>query len=251
MAQPIAEQFERTAYQYFGDTVQGTGLAQGREVILSMLGPGELFGEMGVLDVNPRSATVVTVVPSDLIVIAKSDFKRVLQENFEVSMFIMRNLVARLRTADIIDGLSNTIFVGEERYTINSSYPVTDLDLPGVARRKAVWQFGSDSIDCQMSYNEAAGSTGVTVATKWASPSTMDNTCARCCPSTSTLTVPSGNLSICKMVETQPTSNMSSMAGSSLAAVFWATSMMRRSAAMADSSALMLLGRPTNSGITM
>jgi CRP/FNR family cyclic AMP-dependent transcriptional regulator len=65
-----------------------------------MLGPGELFGEMGVLDDNPRSATVVTVVPSDLIVIAKSDFKRVLQENFEVSMFIMRNLVARLRTAD-------------------------------------------------------------------------------------------------------------------------------------------------------
>ncbi|EGK71474.1 MAG: cyclic nucleotide-binding domain-containing protein [Methyloversatilis sp.] len=73
---------------------------EGREVILSMLGPGELFGEMGVLDDNPRSATVVTVVPSDLIVIAKSDFKRVLQENFEVSMFIMRNLVARLRTAD-------------------------------------------------------------------------------------------------------------------------------------------------------
>lgn len=73
---------------------------EGREVILSMLGPGELFGELGVLDDNPRSATVVTVVPSDLIVIAKSDFKRVLQENFEVSMFIMRNLVARLRTAD-------------------------------------------------------------------------------------------------------------------------------------------------------
>jgi CRP/FNR family cyclic AMP-dependent transcriptional regulator len=73
---------------------------EGREVILSMLGPGELFGEMGVLDDNPRSATVVTVVPSDLIVIAKSDFKRVLQENFDVSMFIMRNLVARLRTAD-------------------------------------------------------------------------------------------------------------------------------------------------------
>jgi len=68
---------------------------------------------------------------------------------------------ARLRTADIIDGLSNTIFVGEERYNLNSSYPVTDLDLPGVARRKAVWQFGSDSIDCSMSYNEAAGSTGV------------------------------------------------------------------------------------------
>ena len=33
----------------------------GREVILSKLGPGELFGEMGVLDENPRSATVLAV----------------------------------------------------------------------------------------------------------------------------------------------------------------------------------------------
>ncbi|HCX32636.1 MAG TPA: hypothetical protein DHV08_03165 [Rhodocyclaceae bacterium] len=73
---------------------------EGREVILSMLGPGELFGEMGVLDDNPRSATVAAVVPSDLVVIAKSDFKRCLQENFEVCAYIMRNLVQRLRTAD-------------------------------------------------------------------------------------------------------------------------------------------------------
>jgi len=73
---------------------------EGREVILSILGPGELFGEMGVLDENPRSATVVAVVPSDLVVIAKSDFKRVLQENFDVALFIMQNLAQRLRTAD-------------------------------------------------------------------------------------------------------------------------------------------------------
>jgi hypothetical protein len=53
------------------------------------------------------------------------------------------------------------------------------------------------------------------------------------------------------MVETQPTSNMSLAEGSSLAAAFWATSMMRRSASIAASRALMLLGRPTNSGMTM
>lgn len=73
---------------------------EGREVILSMLGPGELFGEMGVLDENPRSATVVAVSPADLVIIGKTDFKRALQENFEVSLYIMRNLVARLRRAD-------------------------------------------------------------------------------------------------------------------------------------------------------
>jgi CRP/FNR family transcriptional regulator, cyclic AMP receptor protein len=73
---------------------------EGREVILSMLGPGELFGEMGVLDDNPRSANVAAVTPCDLVIIAKHDFKRYLQENFEVSHYIMRNLVARLRKAD-------------------------------------------------------------------------------------------------------------------------------------------------------
>jgi CRP/FNR family cyclic AMP-dependent transcriptional regulator len=73
---------------------------EGREVILSNLNPGEFFGEMGVLDDNPRSATVITVAPCDLVVIAKSDFKRCLAENFDVSLYIMRNLVKRLRTAD-------------------------------------------------------------------------------------------------------------------------------------------------------
>lgn len=72
----------------------------GREVILTLLGPGELFGEMGVLDDNPRSATVVANQSSELIVISKADFKRVMQENFDVCLYIMRNLVHRLRIAD-------------------------------------------------------------------------------------------------------------------------------------------------------
>lgn len=67
----------------------------------------------------------------------------------------------RLRVADVLDGLTNTIFVGEEAFDLKQRYEVSELDLAGVARRKAVWEFGSDSIDCQMSYNEAAGSTGV------------------------------------------------------------------------------------------
>lgn len=74
--------------------------AEGREAILSMLGPGELFGEMGVLDDEARSATVMAVTPSVLIVITKTDFKRCLQENFDVSHYVMRKLIQRLRTAD-------------------------------------------------------------------------------------------------------------------------------------------------------
>jgi len=72
----------------------------GREVILSILGPGELFGEMGVIDGHSRSATVVTAEACELVVIAKADFKRCLAENFDISLSIMRSLVHRLRAAD-------------------------------------------------------------------------------------------------------------------------------------------------------
>ncbi|OWK46775.1 DUF1559 domain-containing protein [Fimbriiglobus ruber] len=64
-----------------------------------------------------------------------------------------------LTVANMTDGLSNTIFVGEENYTIQAT--ITALDVEGQGRRKAVWQFGSDSIDCNYGYNEALGSTGV------------------------------------------------------------------------------------------
>ena len=73
---------------------------EGREVILSMLGPGELFGEMGVLDEHPRSATVLAVESSEVVVIGQAEFKQCLAENPDVSLFIMRNLTKRLRVAN-------------------------------------------------------------------------------------------------------------------------------------------------------
>lgn len=73
---------------------------QGREVILSILGPGEFFGEMGLLDDSPRSASVVTLEPCELLTISKTDFKRRLAENSDLSLTVMRGLVKRLREAD-------------------------------------------------------------------------------------------------------------------------------------------------------
>ena len=76
----------------------------GREVILSFLGPNEFFGEMGLIDNSPRSANVVTLEPCELICISKADFKRCLAENFEMAMTVMRGLVKRLRDADNLIG---------------------------------------------------------------------------------------------------------------------------------------------------
>ena len=73
---------------------------QGREVILAILGTGEFFGEMGLLDDSPRSASVVTLEPCELLSISKTDFKRCIAENSDLSLMVMRGLVRRLREAD-------------------------------------------------------------------------------------------------------------------------------------------------------
>lgn len=74
--------------------------AEGHEVILSLLGDGECFGEMGLLDGLPRSADVQTCERCELLEIAKSDFIGALAENPELCLGIMRSLVVRLREAD-------------------------------------------------------------------------------------------------------------------------------------------------------
>jgi CRP/FNR family cyclic AMP-dependent transcriptional regulator len=74
--------------------------SEGKEVILAILGPGEFFGEMGLIDDEPRSATVVTIEPCELLSIAKRDFKKYMAENFQMTEAVMRGLVRRLREAD-------------------------------------------------------------------------------------------------------------------------------------------------------
>lgn len=74
--------------------------AEGKEVILAMLGSGEFFGEMSLIDDAPRSASVITVESCDFMAIAKDSFKTMLGENTDMAMAVMRGLVRRLREAD-------------------------------------------------------------------------------------------------------------------------------------------------------
>jgi CRP/FNR family cyclic AMP-dependent transcriptional regulator len=73
---------------------------QGREVILATLGPNEFFGEMGLLDDQPRSASVETLEACQMLRFSKSGFIACLKDNFDLAMIIINNLVKRLRAAD-------------------------------------------------------------------------------------------------------------------------------------------------------
>src|SRR5436309_13817357 len=71
----------------------------GREVILSVLGPGDFFGEMALLDNEPRSATVVATEALEVVTIWRSDFLQILQENFGIARKVLAELSRRLRNS--------------------------------------------------------------------------------------------------------------------------------------------------------
>jgi len=72
----------------------------GREVILSILGESDFFGEMAILDGLTRSASVVATSKSELFMIHRRDFLRLLNDYPMVAIALLRELTGRLRKAD-------------------------------------------------------------------------------------------------------------------------------------------------------
>src|ERR1700737_634214 len=72
---------------------------EGKEIILSMLGAGEFFGEMSLLDDAPRSATVIATEPLEVVTIWRNDFLQILQEQFSITRKVLAELSRRLRNA--------------------------------------------------------------------------------------------------------------------------------------------------------
>jgi CRP/FNR family cyclic AMP-dependent transcriptional regulator len=71
--------------------------ANGREAVLSVMGPGEYFGEVA-LDEGPRSASVITLEPCRLIVIPRAEFAKFLQDHPEFAHHFINKLIQRIRT---------------------------------------------------------------------------------------------------------------------------------------------------------
>jgi CRP-like cAMP-binding protein len=72
----------------------------GREVILSIFGPGEFFGEMSLLDGLARSASVVALTKAELFMIHRRDFLKLVNEHPQVAISLLGELTTRLRKAD-------------------------------------------------------------------------------------------------------------------------------------------------------
>ena len=72
----------------------------GREVILSLLGTGSVFGELSLLDGKPRSANVVATENTDLYMLRRSDFLQLVYKVPQIAVGLLAELAARLRKTD-------------------------------------------------------------------------------------------------------------------------------------------------------
>ena len=97
----LEEEFGDIVFLIITGTVKITRVNdEGKEVILSLLGPGEIFGEMAILDGEARSANALAQENCELIAIQRSEFLRLLRRNFKIAFSLMGELAKRLRKSD-------------------------------------------------------------------------------------------------------------------------------------------------------
>ncbi len=70
---------------------------EGREALLSIMGPGEYFGELAIDD-GPRSASVTTIEACRMLVIPAADLADFVKRNPAFAMHFIRRLISRIRS---------------------------------------------------------------------------------------------------------------------------------------------------------
>lgn len=123
---------------------------EGRETVLAVRGPGQLLGELSVIDGGPVSASASALEEVEVTSVPADDFQRLLSSNSDIALQLIRLLTERLRDADL------------KRGEFGSLDAVTR-----VARRlvEMAERFGAESaagvrIDLPLSQEEIAGWTG-------------------------------------------------------------------------------------------
>lgn len=97
---------------------------RGTDARVAVLGPGDWFGEMSIVDVQPRSASVVALAPSSLLTITTNDLDQLYRQDLKAYAIIVLNLARelsrRLRVADgiladLIANVFDTMYARRDR----------------------------------------------------------------------------------------------------------------------------------------
>ena len=71
--------------------------SDGQEVVLAILGPGDFFGEMALLDDSPRSATAVALEPTETWTLHRGEFMSYLSDNPDFTLHVLKTLARHIR----------------------------------------------------------------------------------------------------------------------------------------------------------
>jgi CRP-like cAMP-binding protein len=91
-----------------GKVKLGRTSADGRENLLAILGPGQMFGELSLFDPGPRSATVTAVTDCTFQSLGNEELGRWLNGRPEVARGLLVQLAGRLRKAN--DVVADLVF---------------------------------------------------------------------------------------------------------------------------------------------
>ncbi len=75
----------------------GVMSAEGKELIHNIINPGQVFGEIALLDGKPRSADAVAIVPTETLVVLRRDFVPFLESDAKLCIRLMTVLCEKLR----------------------------------------------------------------------------------------------------------------------------------------------------------
>jgi CRP/FNR family cyclic AMP-dependent transcriptional regulator len=80
--------------------LEGSVEVRSNGTMLAKLGPGQFFGEMSVIDNEPRSADVVAVEPARCLILSAWSFNALMSENPRIAIKLLQEFVRRLRSAN-------------------------------------------------------------------------------------------------------------------------------------------------------
>ena len=86
-----------------GKVKLGRSSSDGRENLLAILGPGQMFGELSLFDPGPRSATVTAVTDSSFFSLSHDDMLRWLDGRPAVARGLLAQIASRLRRANDVN----------------------------------------------------------------------------------------------------------------------------------------------------
>ena len=119
-----------------------TFTADGDEVVISVLGAGDVFGEMAALDGAPRSADVVALTPLQLVKMRAATFSRLLEAQSSFSLALAQLMATRLRNLNqrfaLQTGDATARMLDSLAYLAGKSSPDSDpmAEIPPMAQKE-------------------------------------------------------------------------------------------------------------------